>query len=274
MAEHDELDAESGMGLESELRALSATLVVAPPPEDLVERVLAQLPTPASRARTRTRNRRRRLVGAIIALVILGLGLTPPVRAAVAEWLRIGGVLFRTAPPTRSGPSPTPAAPSDTAGPVSPSVPLVEAQAKVTFPLGVPAALGPPDRISVSADRRVVGMDWGSGPDRLHLDQFDGTLSYVYLKQTRDPFEFTSVNGQDAVWFATPHEIRYVDRDGRERSEQARTSGPSLAWERPGGQPASDAATGGRSDARACPRGGRVRAVDANRSPATGVERT
>jgi Sigma-70 region 2 len=35
-----------------------------------------------------------------------GLGLTPPVRAAVVEWLRFGGILIRTAPPV-SGPSPT-----------------------------------------------------------------------------------------------------------------------------------------------------------------------
>ena len=93
--------------LEEELRALGRTLVVDPPPDDLVERVLTRLP-PRRRRRPWgwLRARRRRLVAVIIAVVLLGLGLTPPVRAAVVEWLRIGGVLIRTEPPV-TGPSPT-----------------------------------------------------------------------------------------------------------------------------------------------------------------------
>jgi hypothetical protein len=35
------------------------------------------------------------------------------------------------------------------------------------------------------------------------------------------------------VWFPTAHRIVYVDRDGREHSEQARISAPCLVWERP-----------------------------------------
>jgi len=221
MAELDDLDAD--------LRALGRTLVVAPPAEDLVEQVLARVaagPEP-TRARDRGRTRRRRLVAVIIALVLLGLGLTPPVRAAVVEWLRIGGVLVRTGPPA-SGPSPTPSAPPT----IGPTVSLAEAKALVDFPVGVPAELGPPDRVSVSADRWVVAMDWGSGADRLHLDQFDGGLSWMFLKRTRDPFQVTNVNGRDAVWFATAHPISYVDRSGRERTEEARIAGPCLVWER------------------------------------------
>jgi len=221
MAELDDLDAD--------LRALGRTLVVAPPAEDLVEQVLARVaagPEP-TRARDRGRTRRRRLVAVIIALVLLGLGLTAPVRAAVVEWLRIGGVLVRTGPPA-SGPSPTPSAPPT----IGPTVSLAEAKALVDFPVGVPAELGPPDRVSVSADRRVVAMDWGSGADRLHLDQFDGGLSWMFLKRTRDPFQVTNVNGRDAVWFATAHPISYVDRSGRERTEEARIAGPCLVWER------------------------------------------
>jgi hypothetical protein len=221
MAEPDDLDAE--------LRTLGRTLVVAAPAEDLVEQVLDRLPDrpEPSRARAWRRTRRRRLVAVIIALVILGLGLTPPVRAAVVEWLRIGGVLVRTEAPV-SGPSPTPSPPPT----IGPTVSLTEAKALVEFPVGVPAELGPPDRITVSADRRVVAMDWGSGREQRHLDQFDGELSWMFLKRTRDPFQVTAVNGQDAIWFATAHSISYLDRDGRERTEQARIAAPSLVWER------------------------------------------
>jgi hypothetical protein len=217
--------------LDAELRALGQTLVVAAPADDLVEQVLARLPAGSERtagwARDRRRTRRRRVVAAIVALVIIGLGLTPPVRAAVVEWLRIGGILVRTEPPV-SGPSPSPAPPPTTGMVVT----LDEARRLVDFPVGVPAALGPPDRVSVSADRRVVAMDWGSGPEQLHLDQFDGELSWMFLKRTRDPFQVTSVHGYDAIWFPTAHSISYLDRDGRERTEDARIAGPCLVWER------------------------------------------
>jgi hypothetical protein len=221
MAEPDDLDAE--------LRALGRTLVVAPPADDLVEQVLARLPTEPlpGRSRDRGRTRRRRVIAAIVALVIIGLGLTPPVRAAVVEWLRIGGVLVRTEPPV-SGPSPTPSPPPT----IGPRVTLAQAKALVDFPVGVPEQLGPPDRISVSPDRRIVAMDWGSRADQLHLDQFDGELSWMFLKRTGDRFQVTNVDGRDAIWFATAHSISYLDRDGRERNEPARIAGPCLVWER------------------------------------------
>jgi hypothetical protein len=216
--------------LEDELRALGQTLLVAGPRDDLVERVLAGLP--AGRRRRRTpwawlRARRRRLVAAIVAAVLLGLGLTPPVRAAVVEWFRIGGVLIRTAPPA-AGPSPTPQPPS----PTGRTVTLAEARDLVNFPVAVPAALGTPERIAVSDDRRVVSMDWGSGAGQVHLDQFDGRMSWLFVKQARERFEVVQVDGHDAVWFATAHEVSYVDRSGRERTEQSRIAGPCLIWER------------------------------------------
>lgn len=215
--------------LEAELRALGRTLVVDPPPDDLVERVLTRLPPQRRRRKPLAwlTARRRRLVAVIIAVVILGLGLTPPVRAAVVEWLRIGGVLIRTEPPV-SGPSPTPQPPPRTGQTVT----LAEARGLVNFPVGVPAALGMPERIAVSADRRVVSMDWGVGTSQLHLDQFDGQLSWMFLKRAREPFTVTAVDGRDAVWFPTAHEISYLDRDGQERTEQSRIAGPCLVWER------------------------------------------
>ena len=215
--------------LEEELRALGRTLVVDPPPDDLVERVLTRLP---SRRRRRTpwawlMARRRRLVAVIITAVIIGLGLTPPVRAAVVEWLRIGGVLIRTEPPV-TGPSPTPQPPPRTGRTVT----LAEARSMVSFPVGVPEAMGTPRRIAVSEDRRVVSMDWGSGADQVHLDQFDGELSWLFIKRSREPFTVLKVAGRDAVWFGSAHEIGYVDRSGLERTEQSRIAGPCLVWER------------------------------------------
>ena len=88
-------------------------------------------------------------------------------------------------------------------------------------------------------------MDWGSGSGQLHLDQFDGRLSWMFLKRTRDPFQVTTVNGHDAIWFPA-HSISYVDRDGRERTEDARSPDPCLVWERAGRRAPGDHAAGGR----------------------------
>jgi hypothetical protein len=219
--------------LEAELRTLGRTLVVDPPADDLVERVLAGLP--ASRpGRLRrgwlwlTRSRRR-LVAIIVAAVIIALCLTPPVRAVVLEWLRIGGVVIKTAPPAQRTESPTPQPPT----PSTQRVTLEQARQLVNFDVGLPAELGQPDLIGVSADRRVVSMDWGAGAEQIHLDQFDGQFAWVYVKTDPGDMRFTRVNGRDAAWFPSAHRIVYVDRDGREHSEQARLSGPSLVWERP-----------------------------------------
>ena len=95
----------SQIDLEQELRELGQTLVVAPPPDDLAERVLVRVRAESARRRRLSTwwgwliSSRRRLVAAIVAALLIGLVLTPPVRAAVAEWLRIGGVLIKSAPP-------------------------------------------------------------------------------------------------------------------------------------------------------------------------------
>jgi hypothetical protein len=165
----------------------------------------------------------------IIAAVIIGLGLTPPVRAAVLEWLRIGGVVIKTGPAPAVSPIPEPPHTSGT------TVTVDEARRLVNFTLGVPTELGTPDYVTVSSDRRVVSMQWGSGSSRIHLDQFDGRLSWVYVKRYWEDVTPTTVNGLEAVWLGKPHPISYVDREGQERAEQARIAGPSLVWQRSAG---------------------------------------
>jgi hypothetical protein len=219
--------------LEEELRALGRTLIIDPPADDLAERVLARLqtarPGPAKRAWLWLVRSRRRLLAMIIAALIIGLGLTPPVRAAVLEWLRIGGVVIKTGSPPAVSPIPEP---PPTSGP---TLTLDEARRRVDFTLGVPTELGAPDHVTVSNDRRVVSMQWGSGPSRIQLDQFDGQLSWVYIKRYWEDVTPITVNGREAVWLGKPHPISYVDRNGQEHAEQARISGPSLVWQRTGG---------------------------------------
>jgi hypothetical protein len=68
-------------------------------------------------------------------------------------------------------------------------------------------------------------MQWGSELDRIHLDQFDGTISWVFVKQVWGEVTPTVVNGRDAAWIADTHEIVYTDRNGTERRAEARISG-------------------------------------------------
>ena len=77
----------------------------------------------------------------------------------------------------------------------------------------------------------MVGMDWTIDGRPVHLDQFDGTMSWVFVKQNWKLVTPTDVAGSDALWLAKTHEIAYVDRDGVERRETARLSGPSLIWQ-------------------------------------------
>src|SRR5919107_5786402 len=104
--------------LEENLRALGRSITIDPPADDLAERILARVlterPRPIQHAWHRLVQSRRRLVAMIIAAVIIALGLTPPVRATVLEWLRIGGVVIKTAPSpaTRTSLTPQPPAPN------------------------------------------------------------------------------------------------------------------------------------------------------------------
>ena len=190
----------------------------------------------------------------IIALVIIGLGLTPPVRAAVVEWLRIGGVLIQTAP-SPAGPTPT-AEPPPTRGA---AVTLEQAQALVPFPIGMPAGLGAPDRIEVSADRRVVSMDWTSGRARSISTSSTARWTGSSSRSRAGPFEVTAVGGRDAVWFPTAHEVIYVDRDGQQRTDAGpdRRTVPGVGA--PGrSDPGHDAARGRHREGRS----GRDRGID------------
>ena len=222
--------------LEEQLRALGRSITVDPPADDLAKRVLARVlaerPGPFARAWRWLVRSRRRLVAMIIAALIIALGLTPPVRATVLEWLRIGGVVIKTAPFPVTGTSPNPAPPRASGS----SMAVAEAQRLVDFPLGLPEELGTPARVGVSDDRRVVSMDWGSGAGQIHLDQYGGELSWVFVKRYWEDVTPTMVGGRDAVWLAKSHPIVYVDRGGNERTEQARISGPSLVWQRTVGQ--------------------------------------
>ncbi len=225
-----------------ELRALGR-LVPTPPPAAsaaMADAVLARLPErpavarrPDGAAATTRRavdaaraviaGRRRRTVAVVVVLLLVLLG-APPVRASVAEWFGLRGVRVRIDP--RPQPSTAPPPPTVRAG-----TSLAAAEAAVGFAPLVPAELGPPDAVEVSADRRLVSMSWSGGADgTVRLDQFGAPLDGLFAK-TAPGAEFTSVGEAFALWFDGPHEVVLVEPDGTTRTESARLAGPTLVWQ-------------------------------------------
>src|SRR5687768_12854392 len=150
---------------------------------------------------------RRRLALVAVALLVALLA-TPPVRAAVADWLGFGGVRVELGDPGGSTAPPPPAA--DEASDVE------EAAGEVTFTVLAPRRLGPPAGVEVAADGRVLSMTWTVEGSVVRLDQFDGTLDFAMAKQSPGVL-YVAVGGVDALWFEEPHEVVVLDADGTRR---------------------------------------------------------
>ena len=246
--------------LEAELIALGRTLVVDPPALDLVERVLARVAGPdhedaAASAALRTappsvaplhpsrgvrgwpaavatslRAPRRRALAAAVAALLLVV-LVPPVRAAVLDLFRIGGVTVREVPSPRGAPAtsdPQLLPPTSPGGMVVGS--LGEASKRVGFDIAAPPELGAPTTIAVAREGRAVELTWGTGAGSTRLDVFDGSLSFGYLKSVWEAVTPTDVAGNEAVWFASPHLIEWTDRAGVTVTSAPRIAGPTLVW--------------------------------------------
>lgn len=197
------------MSLDDELRAVGRSAVVPPVDEDLTAVVLsrvAELPV-----RRRLRDRWRAFVAGFLVL-LAGAALTPPVRATVAEWLRIGGV---QAQPVGAGPSTAPPPPT-----VSGHLSLEQAASVAGFTPELPEALGAPS--GVQASTGFVAASWNG----LRLEQFRSGISPLYAKKYYDRLE--RVPEIDGFWFSTPHELLLVDQ------RVVRIAGPTLVWERDG----------------------------------------
>jgi hypothetical protein len=207
--------------LSEELRDLGRAVEIPPLDADaLTARTMAQLAEPAratapGRRRPSTPRRHwQALAGAVVGLIIV-LALTPPVRAAVADWF---GVIVRSGAPAESEPIPQ----------ADPSLSLAEARELVSFEPIEPQALGPPDGVEVSPDGRVLSMTWSdSDGGVIRLDQFSG-VEPTYLKESQRAAEIVDVGWTTALWFDGPHHVVRLDKAGREYIETARSAGPTL----------------------------------------------
>jgi hypothetical protein len=215
--------------IESALREVGTRLDVPEPPADLTTAVLARLDEPAPRPRPGARLVPRLVAAAVAALLALAVAMTvsPTVRAAVLDFLRIGGVEIHHEP------APVPPA-SDPVLPGERVVTLDEARAAAAFDVRVPARLGDPDSVRVADGDppRVVSLRYYPG---VRVDEFDGTLAPVVAKVANaEDVVVTTVGGRPGVWVPRPHPVIYLDRDGVEHEEAARLATRTLIWEADG----------------------------------------
>jgi hypothetical protein len=204
--------------VESALRELARDVRTQPPTPGLAGAVRARV---AADARRRPRAVRARWVAAVlVALVLTGLGVSP-VGAKVAEWLDFNGVMVRDQDTGLSG---TPTVPPE------PSTPTT---ARATFRPLVPEVLGEPDGLSVRAGGHLVSMSWTEGGRTIRIDQFDAELDPMFWKSSPDAVA-VRVDGRDALWFSSPHEIVVTAEGGTPESYPARLAAHTLVAPRGG----------------------------------------
>ena len=219
-------------GLEARLVELGRSLDL-PAPPDLRSAVLVRLAQPSSRRAWaqrfvvqlrlgRRRARRRIAIAVVTALLIIG-AITPAGQAAVARIVHAFGVVLQLGSPT--------APPRPERLPSQSSASLEQARRQVGFAVVVPAGLGTPDQVSVSDGGRVLSLIYSSGAVSARLDEFDGSVSPVFLKRLSVNAQQETLPGDTwAVWIEGPHDVVYVDAAGTEHTESAHLATHTLIW--------------------------------------------
>lgn len=185
---------------------------------DLEAAVLARITQEPATSRPR---RLGRWLGGLL-LALLGVGaVATPVGASLLDWFGFHGVTVIEGQGTPTDEPTVPAVPAGTS--------LERAAERVGFTPLVPAELGAPDGVRVSADDRVVSLSWGSGPDTVRLDQFEGTVDPLFWKTVTDA-TFLSIEVGDALWVPRPHHVGVVADDGSRRRLAPRLAAQTLVW--------------------------------------------
>ncbi len=228
-----------------------------PPTPDLTASVSLRLrttpraPVPSSYPRLRPL-----LALAAVILLIVGLGLLPPVRTAVADRLGVRGIPISYLPwPVAARPTPSPVPAASTPGPVGTSLglgerlTLDEARSRVAFHVLTPAlpSLGPPDEVYLiePPSGGEVSLVYRARPGLpraaetgvgLLLSEFRGDLAPEMIAAKglgpRTRLEAITVNGGRGFWIeGESHYFFYRDPSGDLRDERVRLAANTLLWE-------------------------------------------
>lgn len=210
--------------LERELRALPVDW---PPAPDVAAAVAARLRAGPAAVPPRPPRRRpavRAALAALAAAVALTLAIEPA-RSAVLDWLGFGAVRVERREP--GAPRRPLGAGLDLGAPVA----LARARAAVPFPVGVPSALGPPDRVflDTALGDPVVWLAYRPRPGLpragetgvgLLVAQLAGRAGPLVEKAAGPGTTITrlTVGGDPALWLAgDPHGFAYLPPSGAPR---------------------------------------------------------
>lgn len=230
--------------LENRLHA-AARAFSFPPTPDLAPGVMRRTSIPRPFIR-----RRLVWVGVLFALALAVIGVVPPVRAAVLDWIRIGAVRIDLIQPTQT-PVPTPLphtpTPVHTLTPRPSQTPirsvldlsgettLAQAQSTSNFTVRLPAfptGLGPPDHVYYQEIAGpVIVLVWmePSHPDQVRLTLSETSASsMIFQKITPKSVQDTTVNGQPAVWVDAPYFL--LSGSGDTVTRRLVESGHTLIW--------------------------------------------
>lgn len=225
-----------------------------PPTPDVAEKVMARLAT--ERGRGPMRRWQPLLVAGLLLALLIGLWAVPSVRAALLEFLQIGGVQIWLVEPTPTPAMPTPsaspanAAPRNTPRPtptplsslanLSGKTTLSEAEAKAGFSITLPTYppdLGPPDAVFFQdMNGPLVVLVWMK-PDQ--PDEAAYSLHIFHnglLAEKMNPrvVMTTTVNGNAAAWTNGPYLLTYGVAGALDWQINYLVSGQVLIWSEDG----------------------------------------
>lgn len=221
--------------VESELRAAGRALEV-PPAGDVSAAVRRRLERGSTASRSGPilatgtwRGRPKWRAALVVVVVFLAvLVATPQGRAVISHVFRFGGVELRQGPGPVRSPGRSGALPGER------QMSLAKARHQVSFPLLVPAALGPPGEVLVSDRGRVASLIYRGPPYGLvRIDEYAGHLDQIFFLKFVHLANVTEVqvDGTKGLWIKGPEELMYVRRDGTPAAASARlTTGNTLIW--------------------------------------------
>jgi len=212
--------------LEQQLTDLGSVLEI-PDTPDLVAAVWERLPSrPARRARRRRLRVRRRSVALGLALAVLLAGTAaaiPSVRHAVERVFGINGAVVERVPTL-------PKAAGGTLH-LGRRIPVSDARHAASF-----MALLPPSGVSAAyVANDVPGGRVSLTSGRLLVTEFRGTSRPFILKMVAVGTRVvrTTVGGQPAAYLeGAPHDVFFLDADGKPRTDNVRLAGNVLLWQR------------------------------------------
>jgi hypothetical protein len=208
-----------------------------PDGERLEATVLRRIGEPApSEESRRSRIRAMVAVAAVVVVIAGALVAVAPARRAIADWLGIGAVeVRRVGLPLPNGPSAhaVPGAVGSTSPTVSEGLEIATAQRRVTFRIAVPRDPTAGTLAGVEVDRRVPGGFVVLRYPRFTLIEIASQGDVPVVGKLLAPGERVdpvTVGGAPGFWVVGAHQVTYLDRSGRLRTDTVRRSGAVLIW--------------------------------------------